>query len=135
MTTIEEIKSKFTALAPVMDERVRRLWAASEAQILGWGGISLVAEATGMKRQTIATGIKELQQLAKQPPTNKARQQPVRRPGGGRQRTEQSDPKLLLDLEALVEPLTRADPMSPLRWTCKSTGQLADELTRTGQRA
>ena len=112
MTTSEEIKSKFTALAPVMDERVRRLWAAAEAKDLGRGGLALVAAATGMKRHTIAAGIQELEQLAQDPPTKKPRQQRIRRPGGGRKRLEHSDPTLLQDLEALVEPLTRGDPMS-----------------------
>jgi hypothetical protein len=132
MTTIEEIKSKFSALVPVMDERVRRLWAASEARTLGWGGISLVASATGIKRQTIATGLQELEHLAKEPPTEKPRQQPIRRKGGGRKRAEESDPTLLADLETLVEPLTRGDPMSALRWTCKSTSRLAEELSQKG---
>ncbi len=115
MATSEEIKSKFTALAPVMDERVRRLWAATEAKALGRGGITRVAAATGMKRHRIATGIRELEQLAQEPPTSKARQQPIRRPGGGRKRVEHNDATLLADLEALVEPLSRGDPTSALR--------------------
>jgi hypothetical protein len=134
MSTKDEIKSKFSSLAGVMDERVQRLWAAAEAKNLGWGGVSLVAAATGMKRDRIAAGIKELEKLADEPPPRKARHQPIRRPGGGRKRVEQSDPALLADLEALVDPLTRGDPMSALRWTCKSTARLSEEMGAQGHR-
>jgi hypothetical protein len=126
--TIEGIRQKFLALSPVMDERMRRQWAATEAAALGWGGITAVAKATGLAWNTVKVGMRELDQRAAQP------QEPVadriRRPGAGRKRLAETDPQLLRALEALVDPLTRGDPQSPLRWTCKSTAKLADELTR-----
>jgi len=114
-----------------MDERMRRQWAASEALDLGWGGVTTVAQATGMSRVTITAGLRELRQPAKQRALEATR---VRRPGGGRRAITESDPELLAALEALIEPGTRGDPESPLRWTCKSTFRLADELTRQDHR-
>jgi hypothetical protein len=114
-----------------MDERSRRQWAAAEARELGWGGISLVARATGLSRPTITAGLRELEQPAPQRAAAAAR---VRRPGGGRKPLAETDPGLPAALEALVEPVTRGDPESPLRWTCKSTRRLAEELTRQGHR-
>ena len=114
-----------------MDERMRRQWAASEARDLGWGGVTAVAQATGMSRVTITAGLRELQQPAKQRALEATR---VRRPGGGRRAVTESDPELVAALEALIEPVTRGDPESPLRWTCKSTRRLADELTRQHHR-
>src|SRR5512135_2119881 len=114
-----------------MDERRRRQWAAAEARELGWGGISLVARATGLSRPTITAGLRELEQPA---PQRAAAATRVRRPGGGRKPLVETDPGLLTALEALVEPVTRGDPESPLRWTCKSTRRLAEELTRQGHR-
>ena len=119
------IRLKFHALSPVMDERVRRQWAASEAQLLSWGGVSLVAMATGMSRSTIHVGIKELKQREQ---TGIAPGR-IRRPGGGSKPLTQTDPDLGRVLEELVAPETRGDPMSPLRWTLKSTSRLAAELT------
>lgn len=113
-------------LAPEMDERGRRQWAAAEASDLGWGGISTVARATGLSRPTITGGMRELDQPAPKRALEALR---VRRPGGGRKRRTETDPELLEALEALIEPVTRGDPESPLRWTCKSTRRLADELT------
>jgi hypothetical protein len=129
-STIERIRRKFDALGPVMDERTRRQWAAAEAAELGWGGVSAVAAATGLSRTTIIVGLHELRHRAEHPdaPTS-AR---IRRPGGGPKRLTETDPGLLPALEALVDPLTRGDPDSPLRWTCKSTRRLAEELTRQG---
>ena len=132
MADAEPIKNKFEALRHVLDERALRLWAATEARALGYGGISLVARASGLSRPTIAQGLRELEGLSQTPPTLKPRQQRVRRPGAGRKRAHQSDPTLQKDLEALVEPLTRGDPMSALRWTCKSTARLAEELASKG---
>jgi hypothetical protein len=126
--TIEGIRQKFLALSPVMDERMRRQWAATEAKSLGWGGITAVAEATGLAWNTVKTGIRELDRRAAQPQEPVADR--VRRPGAGRKRLAETDPQLLDALEALVDPVTRGDPESPLRWTCKSTAKLADELTR-----
>lgn len=124
---IVRIQRKFQLLAPEMDERRRRQWAAAEARELGWGGVSLVARATGLSRPTIHAGLRELDQPAEQRALDAAR---VRRPGGGRKRLVDTDSNLLSALEALIDPVTRGDPESPLRWTCKSTRRLADELTR-----
>ena len=108
---------------------MRRLWAAAESAALGRGGISLVARASGVSRRAISVGLAEL----KQPPEEGGRRQvPIRRPGGGRKKTQAKDPALLRDLEKLVEPGTRGDPESPLRWTCKSVRRLAEELRRRG---
>ncbi|NUQ08611.1 MAG: ISAzo13 family transposase [Phycisphaerae bacterium] len=110
-----------------MDERGRRQWAAAEAQELGWGGVSAVARATRLSRTTITAGLRELELPAAQRVVEGMR---VRRPGGGRKALIETDPGLPAALEALIEPVTRGDPESPLRWTCKSTRRLADELTR-----
>jgi len=125
--TIAQIRRKYQMLLPEMDERLRRQWAAAEARELGWGGVSLVARATGLSRPTIAAGMRELDQPEARRAAQVAR---VRRPGGGRPPLTSTDPGLLAALEALVEPVTRGDPQSPLRWTCKSTRRLAEELTR-----
>lgn len=121
------IRRKYRVLSPEMDERRRRQWAASEAIELGWGGVTAVAEATGLSRPTITAGLRELKLPKKQRAAEALR---VRRPGGGRRPLTETDPGLIAALEALIEPLTRGDPESPLRWTCKSTRRLADELTR-----
>jgi hypothetical protein len=121
------IRRKYRLVAVELDERRRRQWAAVEAQEIGWGGISLVARATGLSRPTIMAGLEELQLSSANRALAAAR---VRRPGGGRRPLTQSDPGLLEALERLIEPATRGDPMSPLRWTCKSTAKLAEELTR-----
>ena len=121
------IRRKFRLVAVELDERRRRQWAAAEARDVGWGGISLVARATGLSRPTIMAGLKELELSATSRLVAAAR---VRSPGGGRRTLTQSDPGLLEALERLIDPATRGDPMSPLRWTCKSTAKLAEELTR-----
>ena len=131
MSTLETIRSKYAALRPVLDERVCRLWAATEAAALGRGGISRVAAATGISRRRIAAGLAELRTLAAGNPAPGPRPR-VRRPGGGRKSKTETDPTLLDDLEALVEPVTRGDPRSPLRWTCKSTHKLAAALREQG---
>jgi transposase len=110
-----------------MDERLRRQWAAAEAREMGRGGVTAVARATGMSRVTITAGLRELDLPTKQRIAEGAR---IRRPGGGRKRLLKTDPELLAALEALIEPATRGDPESPLRWTCKSTRRLAEELTK-----
>lgn len=124
---IARIRSKFQSLRSEMDERLRRQWAAVEASDLGWGGISMVAEATGLSRTTITLGLRELKLPEEERTANAER---IRRPGGGRHKLQTKDPELLATLETLVEPSTRGDPESPLRWTCKSTRRLAEELTR-----
>jgi hypothetical protein len=126
----EIIRQKFTRLRPYLDERSVRLWAATEALALGRGGISLVARATGLMRKTIAAGLRQLQATTPEtapPPGNR-----VRQPGGGRKPLTQTDPTLVQALEALLEPVTRGDPQSPLRWTCKSTRVLAAALGEQG---
>jgi hypothetical protein len=109
-----------------MDERMRRHWAAAEAEVVGWGGVSLVAIATGLARNTIAAGLRELEHQRAHP--SEAIRPGIRGPGAGRKPLTQTDPMLLLALEALVDPVTRGHPESPLRWTCKSTSKLAEEL-------
>src|SRR5438270_6483831 len=129
-STIERIRRKFDALGPVMDERMRRQWAAAEAAELGWGGVSAVADATGLSRTTVTAGLRELRERAEHPDAPLPAR--IRRPGGGPKRLTETDPGLPPALEALVDPVTRGDPDSPLRWTCKSTRRLAQELTRQG---
>jgi hypothetical protein len=135
MQDVATIRAKFEVLRPYLDERRRRLWAAAEALALGRGGLTAVASATGLQRATIRVGVRELQGG----PSTSSEQEPVadqahrvRAPGGGRKPLTTEDPTLVHDLEALVEPVTRGDPMSPLCWTCKSTRQLAAELVRQG---
>lgn len=125
------LKQKYDALSPYMDERIRRLWAATEAQALGWGGITAVSAATGLSRTTITGGlvgtIKHRAQSEAQASAIR-----LRRPGGGRKKLPHTDLTLQRDLELLVDPATRGDPQSPLRWTCKSTAKLAAELQARG---
>lgn len=126
---VEWIREKYFAVVADLDERARRRWSAAEARSLGWGGIEAVAAATGLSDRTIRNGIRELDD----PDALPANQQ--RRSGGGRKAREVEQPDLIEALERLVESGTRGDPMSPLRWTCKSTRALAGELTRQGFRA
>jgi hypothetical protein len=114
-----------------MTERMRRQWAASEALALGRGGIATVTEATGLSRTTIWTGIKEIRHRAAHP-EDEVSPERVRQSGGGRHLLTDQDTSLIHDLLALVEPMSRGDPMSPLRWTCKGTRTLAEELQRQG---
>src|SRR5215471_9231026 len=132
-TIIAAIRQKYALLRPVMTERMRRQWAASEALALPRGGMTLVAQATGMSRTTIWAGVRELRDPSASPPAPSDPRR-CRRPGGGRHLAEVDDPRLLADLERLVNPVTRGDPMSPLRWTCKSTRKLAEELQGQGHR-
>ena len=125
---IERIRRKYVVLSPAMDERLRRQWAAAEAVAIGWGGASAVSSATGLSRNTIAVGVRELE--SRQRNLAAPVEQRVRRLGAGRKPVTQTDPDLLAALEALVDPVTRGHPESPLRWTCKSTAMLAAELTR-----
>jgi hypothetical protein len=123
--TEEALVAIFATLGPHLDERQRRLLAGAQARALGRGGIAAVARASGMSRSTVHTGITEIDQ----DPEPAGR---VRRPGAGRPTAVDRDPGLLAALDALVEPTSRGDPESPLRWTCKSTRKLADELTALG---
>lgn len=120
------IKRRFEQVAGKLNERARRLGAASEAMALGWGGISAVSRATGLSRKAISHGIKELQE------EEGGAEGRMRRIGGGRKKTVSKDASRQEDREGLVEPVTRGDPESPLRWTCKSVRKLAKELSQQG---
>ena len=121
------IRRRYEVLAPVVDERVRRLVLAAEALTIGRGGQGLVARATGVAPRTIRNGMREMRQ-----PEVGAAKGRIRRPGGGRKPTVVTDPTLREDLDRLVEPTSRGDPESPLRWTCKSVRKLAEELRAQG---
>jgi len=119
-------------MSPSLNERSRRIWAATEALSLGWGGVTAVARATGLTRKTMHAGIRELESgeegLAALPPERR------RRAGGGRRPIDEQQPGIVSALDALVEPTTRGEPESPLRWTCKGTRRLAGELRGQGFR-
>jgi hypothetical protein len=119
------LRDKYGIICPELDERGRRRWAAMEAHSLGWGGITAVALATGLSDRTIRNGIREICGLDELGDRQ-------RRPGAGRKRRESEQPGIPKALDTLVEPDTRGDPMSPLRWTCKSTRSLAAELNSQG---
>jgi transposase len=122
----DAIRTRFEKLVPFLDERMRRLVAASESLTIGFGGTSEVSRQTGVSRRAIIEGIKELDEA---PGVRVGR---VRRAGGGRKKTVDKDASLKMDLERLVDPVTRGDPESPLRWTCKSVRKLSEELRRLG---
>ncbi len=128
------IREKYEPLRAVMDERLTRLWVAAEARALGRGGVAIIRRATGIRGKRVRAGVKELKRLKRKPPTLPAHEQRVRRPGAGRKPLEETDPMLLSDLESLVDPVTRGDPESALRWTTKSAAHLAGELRRKGHR-
>jgi len=129
MTPEASIRFRFQRLATTFDERALRLFAATEAEALGYGGISQVSRITGLARSTILRG---QQELLHRPSVSPGR---IRRPGGGRKKVSAIDPTVVEELERLVEPLSRGDPMSPLRWTCKSIRSLAVALQRMGHAA
>ena len=124
------IAAKYEVLSTRLDEAALRAWAAVEARSLGRGGISLVAKATGLSRTTIHAGISELKTAPSESQASRGAR--IRACGGGRKKLIDKDDRLLSDLDVLVNPTTRGDPMSPLRWTCKSTYRLAEELKRQG---
>lgn len=126
------LQSKYDALADCLDEARLRLWAAAEARSLGYGGITRVARVSGLSRLTIHRGLRQLRREPRAKPLPPVGR--VRLPGAGRQPLTRQDPKLLKDLEAMVEPTSRGDPQSPLRWTCKSTRELAGALNDKGHR-
>ncbi len=130
MKTVDELRQQFERLRHSLSERARREWAGSEALALGRGGIVRVHEATGIAKSTIGKGIRELRKREDGPAADEF--QGVRRPGGGRKTADEKDPLLLPALEKLVEPVTRGDPESPLRWTSKSLRRLARELEEQG---
>lgn len=127
--TIETIKQKYDVMQDELDERSCRIWAATEANALGYGGVATVARATRLARSTIWRGQKEIQQIELARTKGHRR---IRGIGAGRKSLIEYDPEFFPALEALVDPVTRGDPMSPLRWTCKSIRKLSDELTSQG---
>jgi len=129
MPGVATIREKYLALRDALDERARRLWAATEARAAGRGGFTAVLQATGMSSRTLARGMRELDSGEKLSPTR------IRRPGGGRKAAKILDPSLVVALEELVEPVTRGDPESPLRWTSKSLRRLSEELRAQGYQA
>ena len=128
MIDITAIRERYAALSAHLDERARRIFVATEAKTSGYGGIAAVARATGIAASTIGRGLKE---LATTEPLEHGR---IRRPGGGGKQRVAQDTTLVADLLALVEPDARGDPMSPLRWTCKSLSQLTRALVAKGHR-
>ena len=127
MDTMKQLKEKYRAVLPFLDEKQQRLLIAAGAEALGRGGISLVAQASGISRPTIYQGLSDLKNPKKK--TDR-----VRRKGGGRKRKCETDPQLAKELESILEPDTRGDPQSPLRWTCKSTRRIAEVLTNRGHK-
>lgn len=127
LAEVSKVRLKFDALRPSMDERRRRLWAAAEARSIGRGGISIVSEATGLARNTIVAGVSE---IAGSGPV--LAPESVRREGAGRRFLRDIDETLLADLNSLIEPTSRGDPQSPLRWTCRSLRNLSSELETLG---
>jgi transposase len=125
MNTEQQISEKMAILSPHLNEKQRRLLVAAEAKTLGWGGVSKVAKATGVSRVTIHKALAEIE-------GKRVIAERVRKTGGGRKDIVEYHPEILERLEALVDPVTRGDPRSPLRWTCKSTRQLSQELERKG---
>src|SRR5512134_451200 len=117
MAAAKSAGQRFELIAWALNERLRRLFAATEAQVLGRGGISAVAKATGVSRRAIHAGLKEIAQRSEMTVSSPGR---IRRPGAGRKKRVEQDASLLAALERLVEPLARGDPETPLRWTCKS---------------
>lgn len=123
------INQRYMLISPFLDERQRRLYLAAEAKAIGYGGVSTVSRVTGVSRNSISVGDEELNQIKGTLPEGR-----IRREGGGRKRTVDKDLALKTDLETLIEPITRGDPESPLRWTCKSVRNLSDELNRMGHK-
>lgn len=124
---IQTVKRKYHHLSPLLNERTRRCWAATEAHAVGRGGLAIVCEATGMDHKTVQAGLQEICHE-----TEAAAPERIRKPGAGRKKLTEKDPRLADALNALVEPTERGDPESPLRWTLKSTTTLAETLTKKG---
>jgi hypothetical protein len=126
------LQRKYELLRPRLDEVSTRLCAAADAMVLGRGGPSLVAKASGLSRTTLYAGLGELAQVGGPSAIAAQTARRIRRPGGGRKRLAASNPDLVRALDKLVDPITRGDPESPLRWTCKSTTKLTKELQAQG---
>lgn len=134
LTTFEleqSIARKYESLCSSMNERTRRLWAAAEARELGYGGAAIVHRATGLDPKTISRGTRELNEQ-KNSPIHPEKVRSIRQKGGGRKALRSKDATFLSDLDSLIEPTVRGDPMSGIRWTCKSTRKLAQELNQKG---
>jgi transposase len=125
MTEDERLQQKYARVLPHLNERQRRLVGAADAQMLGYGGMARVARASGLDRSTLHRGVRDLAGAV-------LSAERVRQEGGGRKRISAQQPEILQELEQLVDPVTRGDPQSPLRWTCKSTRTLARTLTGRG---
>lgn len=124
---IQKINEKYEWISEYLNEKSRRIWAATEANSIGWGGITAISKATGIDAKTIRKGIAELGE--KKDGESKDR---IRRKGGGRKKLKDTEKNILKALESLVNPVTRGDPESPLRWTCKSTYKLAEAMVKKG---
>ena len=124
---LHAIELKYKSLAPMLNERTRRCWAATEARMIGYGGVSLLAHAMGMSRNTIQAGVEELYGSGTEVPLER-----IRKSGGGRKKLTEKDQTLLNDLNDLIEPTARGDPESPLRWTTASTANLTHALRKCG---
>ena len=120
------IVEKYVTISAELNERGRRVWAATESCAIGYGGDALVSRATGIARQTIRNGRREIE-------SGVGVRSRIRKPGGGRQNLDKTQPGLMQALEGMVEPLTRGNPMSPLRWTCKSRAKLSAALVKQGR--
>jgi hypothetical protein len=127
MDESSEINKRYNLIKPFFNEKARRLYLAAEAKVIGWGGIERVSRETGAASDTISKGCKELEEKPEVIEFGK-----IRKPGGGRKKLIETDSTLLSDLDNLIEPTVRGDPESPLRWTCKSTRQLAHALKNMG---
>ncbi len=127
-TIVAQVKKSYQVISPHLTEQAKRIWGASEALAIGRGGTTLVCEATGMSRMTINRGKTAIREYVIPASAR------IRRPGGGRKPLEAHDPRLLDDLNILIDPCTRGDPESPLRWTCKSTYKIAAALQAQGHR-
>ena len=128
MDAVKKFRKKFNLVSSHLNEKTRRIWAATEAKIYGYGGITILSSATGLSRDTISLGLKELKSK------KKVDLDRIRKLGAGRKRLVETDTTILSDLEKILEPATRGDPESVLRWTCKSTKKLANELNKNGYR-
>lgn len=127
-SVVRQIENKYQPLSPLLNERSRRLWAATEAEALGYGGILALHRATGLSQNTIRAGLEELRSESTELPAPER----IRQAGGGRKRVEEREPLILEALDSLVEPTSQGEPECPLRWTCKSVNQLTDALQEQG---
>lgn len=128
MEYIETIAKRYEKISPVLDERMRRLWAGAESSVIGFGGIAAVSKVTGLSRNTIVRGEQELEDIGNISQSKKG----IRKSGGGRKKAIDKNPKIKEDLSKLIEPVTRGDPESPLLWTCKGLRKLSSELKMKG---